>query len=399
VKLVQILHHSISPFGGQYPDSDAIHYDTGLPMKFARAIRARYPQVEIECWRPERTVRQPVTWKTEDGLTHRVFPSRYWRYNFELSLPMMHAIRSAANAAGMGFWVHGSYNLHSYLLAPILKSSPVILQSHGGFPAPALFQRSGHRTRRLAYLPLIPVERLALPQYPRMYAISSEELEYIRRFLPGSTAEFSPTGADFDLFSACDKPLARAACGLPGDQQMILYVGRLSREKGMTHLVDAFHEISPRFRQARLYIVGSGPLRDDLVLQVEKLGLQDRVLFLGHIAHSALPKWYCAADVTAMPSPLEWFGMVAAESLACGTPVVACQAGGAIDIVREFECGVLIPPRDSSALAEALAAILSGAVNTRPNVARGRAAFDWTPKLSRAMAFLAGRMGEKWGKA
>lgn len=391
MKIIHILHHSISPFEGQYPDRDPLHYDTGLPMTFARAIKARYPDIQHECWRPERTATETVRWTASDGLAHCVFPSFYWRYNLELSLAMVRAVRSAAGQSNTCFFVHGSYNLHACLLAPILQRAPAILQSHGGFPAQAQFRISRHRTLRYAYLPMAPLERATLPRYPQMYTISTEELGYVRRYLPGSRAVFSPTGLDFDHFSPGDKMAARAACGIPEDQQVLLYVGRLAPEKGLPYLLDAFAPVAGRFPKAMLYIVGSGPLRESLEKQCQDNGIETRVRFVGHVS-KGLPNWYRAADVTVVPSYLEWFGMVTAESMACGTPVIATEAGGSLDIVREFECGLLVPPRNAEALAEAMTTVLSGAYDAEPNIERARARFDWNTKLKHAIEFFRSRL-------
>lgn len=391
MKIIHILHHSISPFEGQYPDRDPLHYDTGLPMKFARAIKARYPEIELECWRPERTASQIIHWTASDGLAHRVFPSFYWRYNLELSSSMLGALREMARQPDTAFFVHGSYNLHACMLAPILQQKPAILQSHGGFPAQAQFRISRHRTLRYAYLLIAPLERATLPRYPQMYTISTEELGYVQRHLPGSHAVFSPTGLDFDHFSPGDKKAARAACGIPEDQQVLLYVGRLAPEKGLSYLLDAFTLVAGRFPKAVLYIVGSGPLRENLEKQCHDNSIETRISFVGHVS-KGLPDWYRAADVTVVPSYLEWFGMVTAESMACGTPVIATEAGGSVDIAREFECGLLVPPRDAEALAAAMVTALSGSYDARPNIERARARFDWSAKLKQAMAFLQSRL-------
>lgn len=384
MRVVHILHHSISPFAGQYPDKDPLHYDTGLPMKFARAIKARYPALELECWRPERTARQPYRWVTADGITHRVFPSAYLRYGIELSRPLHGALRAAVAGGETYFFMHGSYNLHTYWLASLLEEAPAILQSHGGFPASVMYRISRHRWLRSIYLPIVPVERARLARYPHLFAISSEEAGYLRKIVPETRVSFSPTGLDFDQFAPQDKAGARSACGLPEHTPLVLYVGRLSAEKGLEYLLGAMPAVVNRFGGAQLLIVGSGPLQRTLEQQVESLGLNGRVSFIGHVAHDRLAPWFNAADVTVMPSLLEWFGMVAAESLACGTPVVATQAGGAVDIVREFECGVLAPPRDADQLAAGIIAVLSGTANTHPNIERGRQAFDWSVKLSHA---------------
>jgi len=386
MKIVQILHHSISPFIELLPGMDALHYNSGWPMLFARAIRAHDPGIEAECWRPERTLRRPYVWKDDENVVHRVFPSLYARYGYELSPSMLRAARLAVRSPGTCFIVHGSYNPLAYLLGPILARAPAILQSHGGFPAPVQFRINRHRWLRWVYLFLAPWERRALPRYPHIFAISSEERGYLERLVPGSRVSFSPVGMDFDLFSPGERPSARRACGIPEDARVVLYVGRLSVEKGIESLIEAFDAVARSVGNARLFIVGTGPLERALRSRVDRPGLRDRVSFAGFVPNAELPKWYRAADVTVMPSDLEWFGAVGAESMACGTPLVTTQAGGAVDIVREFECGVLVPPRDAARLAEGILAVLSGSVNTTPNIGRARASFSWPHKLAHALS-------------
>ena len=88
--------------------------------------------------------------------------------------------------------------------------------------------------------------------------------------------------------------------------------------------------------------------------------------FIGYVSNDELPQWYRAADVTVMPSLLEWFGAVAVESMSCGTPIIGTKAGGLVDIVAEFECGLLVPPRNATALAESIMEALDGHSMPRP---------------------------------
>jgi len=383
VKIINVLHHSISPFGGQYSEDDPLRYNSGFPMKYARAIRARYPDVILECWRPERTTQQLYIWQDEiTDVTHRIFPSLYGRYNLELSRTMLRAVRQEAKKDGSHFIVHGSYNLHTYLLAPILAKAPAILQSHGGFPARVLFRRSRHRWARYLYLLLAPFERRFLSQYRHIFGISREECGYLEALCPRSMIHFSPTGIDFDRFSPGDRRAARKVCDLPEDERILLYVGRLSAEKGLEYLLDAFAiTVSESNPVPKLVIVGSGPLQENLVRQVQKLDLTRDVTFTGNLPNEQLPQWYRAADLTVIPSLLEWFGAVAVESMACGTPIVGTQAGGLVDIVAEFESGFLVPPRDADALAGAIIEGLEKHETSKPNIARGRTAFDWSVKI------------------
>jgi D-inositol-3-phosphate glycosyltransferase len=90
-----------------------------------------------------------------------------------------------------------------------------------------------------------------------------------------------------------------------------------------------------------------------------KLGVEDRARFVGAVAHEQLPLYYSAADVTVMPSSYESFGLVAVESLACATPVVATRVGGLSSLVRDGETGLLVPWRDAQLFADRLRQVLT----------------------------------------
>ena len=384
MRLIHILHHSISPFIGQYPDKNPIYYDSGLPMKFARAIKKVNPSWEFHCWRPERTATKIEAWESPDGLKHRIFPSYYGRYSIEYSPSLLHHLKQVARQKNTCFIVHGSYNLHSYLFAPLLQHSPTILQSHGGYPAQVMLRQSRHRFSRFLYLFLIPLEKQMLALYPHYYAISSEEYDYVRISFPSTKVSFSPTGLNFNLFSPNPQGIQKRE----DSRKMVLFVGRLSAEKGLPLLVEAFAQVSADFPNAFLVLIGMGPMQTQLERQIEQLKLQDKVEFIGHVSPETLPTWYRQATVTVMPSDLEWFGMVAAESMACGTPVIATNAGGARDIIREFECGYLVPPHHLEALTKALRDVLSSSNLPSPNISKGRNQFDWSVKVAKIMGSL-----------
>src|SRR5439155_11944140 len=99
---------------------------------------------------------------------------------------------------------------------------------------------------------------------------------------------------------------------------------------------------------------------------VARLGIEDRTSFVGAVAHERLPLYYSAADVTVMPSSYESFGLVAVESLACGTPVVATRVGGLTSIVHDGETGLLVPWRDADLFASALRRVLEDEPLGRP---------------------------------
>jgi glycosyltransferase involved in cell wall biosynthesis len=121
----------------------------------------------------------------------------------------------------------------------------------------------------------------------------------------------------------------------------VLYAGRLSAEKGILDLVAAANN------GMKLTIAGDGPLRDRVPGA------------LGFVSHDALGPLYDRAAVVAVPSRREGFGVVCAEAMAHGRPVVAAAVGGLLDLVAHEETGLLVPPRDVLALREALKRLLA----------------------------------------
>ncbi|MGQ9549743.1 MAG: glycosyltransferase [Roseiflexus sp.] len=148
----------------------------------------------------------------------------------------------------------------------------------------------------------------------------------------------------------------------PGDRQAhdglrLLFVGRLRYYKGLHFLIEALQQIEG----AELWIAGSGPERMRLERQVTDAGLQKRVHFLGDVADEDLPGLYRQADVFVLPSHLraEAFGIVLAEALASGVPCISTSLGTGTDFVNMHnETGLVVPPGDVMALAQAIRRLL-----------------------------------------
>lgn len=134
----------------------------------------------------------------------------------------------------------------------------------------------------------------------------------------------------------------------------ILSVSRLTAQKSLDTLLDAVALLRAREIDARLCVVGDGAQRGALEAQAKRLELQDRVEFAGMRPQAELPRFYAGCDVFVLPSVREGMGLVLAEALLCGAPVVAANSGGIPDIVRDGETGLLFPERDAPALANAL---------------------------------------------
>ena len=169
-----------------------------------------------------------------------------------------------------------------------------------------------------------------------------------------------PLGVDHAIFAPGHRPHARRALGIRDDALMMLFVGRIQALKGVDLALETLVELRDRGRDALLAIVGgpSGadgrPTLADLHDRVAEAGVIDRVSFIAPQAHQLLSTWMRAADVTLVPSRSESFGLVALESSACGTPVVASDVGGLSTLVDEGVNGVRLATRDPRDWADAV---------------------------------------------
>ncbi len=180
-----------------------------------------------------------------------------------------------------------------------------------------------------------------------------------------------PPGVDLSRFYPIPKDEAKAVIGVPPEDQLILYVGRIEPLKGVDTLLRALAQMQtasngeccPHY----LVIIGGDPeaTQESMTGEMSRLqqltaelGIKDLVLFLGKRNQDSLPYYYSAADVVVVPSHYESFGMVALEAMACGTPVVASQVGGLAFLVKDGVTGFVIPDDEPNLLAERLIEII-----------------------------------------
>ncbi len=152
---------------------------------------------------------------------------------------------------------------------------------------------------------------------------------------------------------------------------LLLIVARLHSEKGYGYLFPAVARLKEQLdRPVRLLVAGRGPFEEAYRAQVRSLGCEEVVSFLGF--RKDVPDLMAAADLVVLPSVAEAFGLVLTEALYLGTPVVATRVGGIPEIVTDGVDGVLVPPADSEALAEALAGLLRDPERRRRMAGAGR---------------------------
>lgn len=224
------------------------------------------------------------------------------------------------------------------------------------------------------------------PQYrvPRMWiewvlreaaalvSVSASLAERLRQLgAPDSKIFVLRNGVDLTLFAPGDRAELRTELKLRGP--LLLSVGHLVMDKGHQLVIEAL----PHLPAMHLAIVGDGPMRGRLQALAAELGVADRVTWTGNVDQPSLAKYYGAADVTVLASKEEGMPNVLLESMACGTPVVSADVGGAREVVDAPDAGILLEQRTPQAIVDAVRA-LTTQPRTAASVRRHAERFSWT---------------------
>jgi glycosyltransferase involved in cell wall biosynthesis len=232
---------------------------------------------------------------------------------------------------------------------------PDVIHAHWWFPSGVI----GTWLSRMSHRPLVttlhgtdvrlarsvavsrPLFRHVLQHSAAVTTVSTWLSREVKRMVPAARPEVLPMPAAIDSFAPRhDRQRSR-----------LLFVGRLTPQKGVDHLLRALSQMR---ETAILDIVGEGTAREDLRALARDLSLNGRVAWHGQLSQEQLAGLYCAASALVVPSIDEGLGLVAVEALLCETPVVGFRSGGLTDVIRDRSTGILVEPGDSTALARVL---------------------------------------------
>lgn len=201
-------------------------------------------------------------------------------------------------------------------------------------------------------------------------------------------------GVDTATFRPRDRADARRALGVDPEARVILYVGRLEPRKGTEDLMAAFERVRERVPEALLVLVGDGVSAPAARAHALRWGTRGRVL--GALPHEDVAEWMAACDVLTLPSWAEGTPNVVLEALASGRPVVATSVGGIPDVV-DARAGILVPPRDARALADALVSALYASWDE--NEVRACGPRSWDESAAALEAVLRAALHARWREA
>lgn len=241
------------------------------------------------------------------------------------------------------------------------------LRSAAHFNVPAVFT---HHTMYEQYTHYMPGDSPAMRQFAE--AIATEFANLCDHVIApsGSIAEILrcrgvtvpitviPSGIDLEQFVAAQGGRGRVGCGIPPDARVIGHVGRLAKEKNLGFLVRAVARVLCKRPDAWFLVVGSGPGEAEIRSTCEAAEVAGRLRLVGRLDNQELADAYAAMDVFAFASLAETQGLVLAEAMAAGTPVVAIDAPGARDVLIDGVNGRLLETADEEVFATAMADLL-----------------------------------------
>lgn len=232
------------------------------------------------------------------------------------------------------------------VFAQILFGVPVVATAHGA----DIFGLQGPMFR--------VIKRFSLKRFRAVTVVSRALADALVGLIPPDTQpEIISMGVDSILFSA-DKTddLIRGRYAVKGP--FLLYVGRLTEKKGVRYLIDAMPQVLKEFPSSKLIIIGSGELEEALKVQATSLELTNSIHFTGSVPNSELPEYYATSDIFIGPSiqteggDTEGFGLTFVEAAMCGCLVIGTRTGGIGDIIQDNVTGMLVPEKNTEALAE-----------------------------------------------
>jgi len=209
---------------------------------------------------------------------------------------------------------------------------------------------------KLAYQPLA----FTMNHADRVIAVSNATGRFCRALgVLGHKIVVIPNGADIPkLSSIASRASVRARLGIKSEPLIVTAI-RLVKRKGPENLVAAFSRVLKSMPEAKLAIAGKGPEYTNLRMMIMKLGIENSVFMLGFLPHERVLDLMAAADVFVLPSMVEACPFALLEAMAVGVPAICTRTGGTPEIVENGVNGLMVPPANDGALADAILKILN----------------------------------------
>jgi glycosyltransferase involved in cell wall biosynthesis len=230
---------------------------------------------------------------------------------------------------------------------------------------------------------------LALRRADRLIAVSQAAAHFSHLLgFPEKRITVVPNGVDLSCFNGkIDAFLMREELGI-GDEPLVVTASRLIKRKNPDLLISAFARVLKVVPDAKLVIAGSGREKDNLSRQIKGLNITNSVFMVGGLAKEEVAQLMAAADVFALPSKMESFGLSLLEASAAGVPVVCSNTGGVPEVFQDGFNALLYPPGDDNAMAKAIICLIQDrklAKTISANAVETASRFTWERAAERTL--------------
>ena len=361
IKVIMIAHCSHSYFLGEGEKDLKKLFLNDWYVKTAKQLNKFYPKIEVECWAPEKLNIEKEEMILE-GVKFKFFPVTFSPiYALDLSISMIKELKGEVRKSKeenykLIIHIHEIHNLHGLLITTLFKNQKIIVQHHGGsWPLKHIKQTKRYKFFFPIFLLAQIWENLVLRNVDYFYALSEDEINYLRRVAPNSTIRFQTMGIDEEYFKKVNKKTARKKLNLGNKEKILIYIGRINDVKGVGFLLEAMNKLKEE--NILLKIIGFGPQEDKFKKYVKDNNLKN-VEFLGGVFGEKKLLYLSASDAFVLPSSKEGAPVTVMEALAKNLPVVVTNVGGTPLMVKNGREGIIIPPRNSEEIVSGIREVL-----------------------------------------
>ncbi|MFA5857128.1 MAG: glycosyltransferase family 4 protein [Candidatus Pacearchaeota archaeon] len=329
----------------------------------ALELKKERPSLNIECWVSEKSYKKNDE-KFYNGIKFRIFPATLSvRAGMEISLAMIKALKEEQKKLKddekLIFHFHEQHHWQVYLMLKAInkknKNIKVICQHHGGRPP---LENLKVYKKLIIGFPIFFIMQLYEKKYFKkvdlFYSLSDKESEYLRRISPNSKIKFNTMGIADEFFKKIDKKKARKKLGLDENKKYLLFIGRVSTNKGICELLEAIKEFDDK---VELLIIGEEVEKEKWRSYIKKNNLNN-IKFLGKIYGEEKINYLSACDSLILPSYTEGAPVVIMEAIARNLPVIASEVGGVKKMIENNREGLIIAPKSVREVKNAINEIL-----------------------------------------
>jgi len=358
IKAILISHASVSVYMKGQKTLRQMILDDWYSLT-AQQIKKFHPEIEVECWTPEKVYKKPQQF-IENKILYRQFPTTFSpKYGLDFSIQMLKEMKNEIKKAKeedykLIFHLHEYHNLHGLAIATLFKNANIVGQHHGGsWPIKHLKE---NRKYRLLFIPFLLGqlwENKVLKNIDCFYALSEPEIAYLKNKAPNSKIIFQTMGIEDYYYKKRNKATARKKLNWPKNKKIVLFLGRLIPVKGITYTLEAMKELP----NIELKVIGWGDNEQVYKKYAKSLGLTN-VEFLGSFFHKEKLPYLSAADAFILPSYKEGASVSVMEAMARNLPIITTDVGGMPLMVKDGEEGIVIRQKSSEDIVNAVKEIL-----------------------------------------